>query len=436
MGLNELITDAIEILRYPSIFDDSNPAYPFGQANYECLVAFCELCEQAGLQVHLDESKKFAFADTPGPITYGVLGHLDVVDVGDREQWLYDPFGGTIIDNKLYGRGAQDMKVPMVVILHVLKDLMASGHEFTKGIRFIIGSDEECGFECMHEYARKFEFPPYGFTPDGEFGIGNIETSLIEYDVYGAEILDFTITGGVGYNTVPDRVTYQGPKITEITQVLTDHGVKFTIESDCLHVFGQAIHVCEIERGENAIQNLIVALYTVGIHSQITDYVYAGFGQTTNSAAINGVVADKFCGNLASNVGIIDVRNGSQRIAVDLRIPILTDEKLLLQLHENFAQQFDLRFTVFFNDRKIYVDPNSEFLQTLQTSYESMTNLSCDYIASRGGSYAKVANNYVSFGALLKDQGEKSTVHQVNEHYDLKYLETIYTIYYTCLSKL
>lgn len=434
MGVTELIADAVQILQFPSVFDDSNPEYPFGKANYECLVAFCKLCEQAGLNVHLDESKKFAFADTPGPITYGVLGHLDVVDVGDESQWSQPPFGGVIIDNKLYGRGAQDMKVPMVIMLHVLKDLLASGHEFKRGIRFIIGSDEECGFECMHEYARKFSFPPYGFTPDGEFGIGNIETSLIEYDVFGAEVLDFTITGGVGYNTVPDHVIYTGPKQAEISYNLAHRGVAYKQVANELHVFGQAIHVCEIEQGKNAIQSLITALYRVGIHSQITDYLYEGFGQTTNSFAINGHVADKFCGSLASNIGIIDVRSGYQRVAVDLRIPILTDEKLLLQLHESYARQYGLDFTVFFNDRKIYVDPNSEFLQTLQASYEHVIGKPCEYLATRGGSYAKVAPNYVSFGAQLSALGEPSTVHQIDEHYDLQYLNPTYQIYYKCLS--
>ncbi len=36
--------------------------------------------------------------------------HMDTVEVGDREAWVHDPFGGEVIDGKLWGRGATDDK--------------------------------------------------------------------------------------------------------------------------------------------------------------------------------------------------------------------------------------------------------------------------------------------------------------------------------------
>ena len=45
----------------------------------------------------------------PGP-TLMFEGHTDVVTEGDRSAWTYDPFGGEIVDGRLYGRGAADMK--------------------------------------------------------------------------------------------------------------------------------------------------------------------------------------------------------------------------------------------------------------------------------------------------------------------------------------
>ncbi|MGC8579290.1 MAG: ArgE/DapE family deacylase [bacterium] len=37
-------------------------------------------------------------------------GHVDVIPVGRREAWTVDPWGGEIIDDYIYGRGASDMK--------------------------------------------------------------------------------------------------------------------------------------------------------------------------------------------------------------------------------------------------------------------------------------------------------------------------------------
>jgi putative selenium metabolism hydrolase len=37
-------------------------------------------------------------------------GHIDTVPVSDESVWTYNPFGADIIDGKIYGRGASDMK--------------------------------------------------------------------------------------------------------------------------------------------------------------------------------------------------------------------------------------------------------------------------------------------------------------------------------------
>src|SRR4249920_1192564 len=37
-------------------------------------------------------------------------GHTDVVPPGDEAAWRHPPFGGDIASDKLYGRGAVDMK--------------------------------------------------------------------------------------------------------------------------------------------------------------------------------------------------------------------------------------------------------------------------------------------------------------------------------------
>lgn len=44
-------------------------------------------------------------------------GHMDTVVVEDRSKWTQDPFGGEIVDGKIYGRGASDMKGALAAMI-------------------------------------------------------------------------------------------------------------------------------------------------------------------------------------------------------------------------------------------------------------------------------------------------------------------------------
>lgn len=62
----------------------------------------------------------------PGP-TLMFEGHTDVVTEGDPAAWSYDPFGGQIVDGRLYGRGAADMKGGLAAMLFAAAALEAEG---------------------------------------------------------------------------------------------------------------------------------------------------------------------------------------------------------------------------------------------------------------------------------------------------------------------
>ena len=51
----------------------------------------------------------FARLGTDGPHV-AFAGHTDVVPPGDIAAWQHEPFAGTLVDGRLYGRGAADMK--------------------------------------------------------------------------------------------------------------------------------------------------------------------------------------------------------------------------------------------------------------------------------------------------------------------------------------
>ncbi|MES1239426.1 MAG: M20/M25/M40 family metallo-hydrolase, partial [Chloroflexota bacterium] len=56
-----------------------------------------------------------------------LVGHTDVVPVGDPATWTVDPWGAEIRDGRLHGRGAVDMKGGCASILAAVRALVASG---------------------------------------------------------------------------------------------------------------------------------------------------------------------------------------------------------------------------------------------------------------------------------------------------------------------
>ena len=75
---------------------------------------------------------------------FSFAGHSDVVPVGKREGWSVDPFGAEIIDGKLYGRGAADMKGAIAAFAAAAARFAAkTGGDFPGAISLLITGDEE-----------------------------------------------------------------------------------------------------------------------------------------------------------------------------------------------------------------------------------------------------------------------------------------------------
>jgi len=75
---------------------------------------------------------------------FSFAGHSDVVPVGRREGWSVDPFAAQIIDGRLYGRGAADMKGAIAAFAAAAARFVAkTGGDFPGSISLLITGDEE-----------------------------------------------------------------------------------------------------------------------------------------------------------------------------------------------------------------------------------------------------------------------------------------------------
>ncbi|TAL82179.1 MAG: succinyl-diaminopimelate desuccinylase [Beijerinckiaceae bacterium] len=70
-------------------------------------------------------------------------GHTDVVPVGDRAAWRFDPFAAELAEDMVWGRGASDMKGAIAAFTSAALGFIAK-HGTAKGsIAFLITGDEE-----------------------------------------------------------------------------------------------------------------------------------------------------------------------------------------------------------------------------------------------------------------------------------------------------
>ena len=80
-------------------------------------------------------------SDDGGAPHFAFAGHTDVVPVGDPSAWSVDPFAGSIIDDRLIGRGANDMKGAIAAFVAAAADHV--GQARPGRLSLIITGDEE-----------------------------------------------------------------------------------------------------------------------------------------------------------------------------------------------------------------------------------------------------------------------------------------------------
>ena len=134
-----------------------------------------------------------------GDRVLGVTGHMDTVAVGDKAAWHHPPFGATVIGDKVYARGAADMKSGLAAQAIALIELAQAG-AFPGHVRFLATAGEEFGTPGANRLAAQGQATDLAALLVGEGTSGNVV-----YAHAGSINYRLTSQGKAAHSSTPER---------------------------------------------------------------------------------------------------------------------------------------------------------------------------------------------------------------------------------------
>lgn len=403
--MNEMIEALQKLVSFQSIAKEEGPEYPYGKEVCGAKEYVLELAKSFGMRVE-DVPGKYAYIEIgAGPRLIGILSHLDVVPAGDG--WTQDPFGGEIVDGRIYGRGTTDDKGPTIAVLYAMKALKEKT-TLSARIRLILGQTEENGeWRDIEAYTDAEEIPECGFTPDGDFPAIQNELGAMVFQVQMPQSGFLQGEGGTAPNMVPARA-----------RVKTEFG---TYEAS-----GKACHGCAPWLGLNGISELMEKVYQAEPENRFVRMYADLIGKTIYGEKL-GVAAEDESGKLTLNVGLFEVRDETATLMVDIRYPAKKNpDEISGSLVRQFSS-YGASCECVYHVRPLYTPSDSPVLGALLSAYREVTGDDSRPISIGGGTYAKAMPNMVAFGPNFP--GHENREHMEDEYIlveDFLKLEEIY----------
>jgi len=429
---HDMIKNLIKLVNIPSVIDETEEGYPFGKNIDDALKCVLEICTTLGFETFYDPNGYYAYADIgSGETLIGILGHVDVVPAGDESLWRYPPFEATIIDDKLFGRGVEDDKAPILSVLYAMKALVDEGYHLEKRFRFIFGTDEENHWRGINRYIEEQEIPMFSFTPDASFPVIFAEKGLLQLSIKSDKGVPYTLEGGSSLNAVPESAVYKGDGIQKIEKQLKKLGFDYENEGEELIVVGKQAHASKPENGINAIARLALA---IDDDSELIQFLNERIALSTHGSLIFGHCQDDISGKLTLNVGKIMMDRDGQQLWLDMRYPVTFSEKYIMDGIMRNAEKYHLSVDVIDALDAVHFPLDSNLIKNLVEAYEKVTGLDSTPLVTGGATYARAMRSCVAFGA--KFPGDKNTAHQKDEHIKLDNLMKSVLVYKEAIKNL
>jgi len=249
---------AKELIRRPSITPNDAGAINLLAKNLKSIGFKCQIINFKNIK------NLYAKLGRASP-NFCYAGHTDVVPPGNINDWSVNPFKPTVKNNKLIGRGANDMKASIACFVAAVSRFIAKNKKFKGSVSLLITGDEEGiainGTKRVVEYLiRKRE--KINFCIVGEPTNPNKLGEMIKIGRRGSITGRLTIIGTQGHVAYPHRANNPSNTMVKILkkikEIKLDKGTKkfqpSNLEITKINIDNHADNV--IPRLANAVFNI------------------------------------------------------------------------------------------------------------------------------------------------------------------------------------
>ena len=314
--------------------------------------------------------------------TFCFLGHTDVVPPGPESEWSVPPFSGEIIDNKIYGRGAADMKGGIACFISALKEFLSENKDPSFNIMVLLNSNEE------------------GKLENGK--VDRVINEMIDKDKF----IDFCLIGEPS----------SSKKVGDVIRI----GRRGSLSGN-LKVYGIQGHVAYPKQALNPILGIGKTLEE--LKNMEWDRGNENFEPTSFQVS-----------NIKSGTGAENVVPGVLEMTFNFRFSPESSPDGLKEKFEALLKKSDLKYDVSWTLSALpFLTAKTEFIDIVKSSIKEINNIDTK-IDNGGGTsdgrwVAPMGSEIVELGPLNK------TIHQIDEHVDIEDLSTLKEIYKKILIK-
>ena len=291
----------------------------------------------------------------------GLSGHMDVVKAGNHDLWQHDPYAAEIVDGKLYGRGATDMKGGLMAL--VIAMIHAKEHQnFNGTIRLLATVGEETGEPGARQLS------DLGYADD--------------------------LNGILVAEPFNNRILYM-------------HGGSYNYK---IKSHGISAHSSTPQKGQNAIQHLrdFMVAIQAKLDPIIANYENKHLGRTIHSVTL-----------IEGGVQLNSIPEYAEYQANARTIPEFDNDKLTALIEETVEELngldkgYQFEFELLADMPTVVSDPESELIQVIhEVSHQDNIEL----IALPGTTdTAQFQRNNPNMDVAIYGPGDVNIAHQLNE---------------------